>query len=144
MKFWASQESDFTVAEHISIIRKLVEPLLNQQISGVKLNNSQYEEWEWAFIAICLGPSSPREEEYKEIIRRSLKNKTLEFRLYIKYEDFLNADFEKQLNLYCQALHRCLDVPEMDKWKFAKEDRELLHNILNQVEKQILEGRNSV
>ena len=143
MKFWASQESDFTVSDHIGKIRKLVEPLLNQKISEINFRNSQYEDWKWAFITICLGPNSPTVEEYKEVIRRSLKNKVLEFRLHIKYEDFYKGSFEKQLYLYFQALHRCLDSSEMEKWSFPKEDRELLHNVLNQTEKQIREQHHS-
>ena len=76
MKLWMSAEEMEECGKEKSIIRNEIEPRINELIKHCKLGNYV----EWAVITIILNEKGPK---YKEIIRRSLKNKELEFRLKI-------------------------------------------------------------
>ena len=109
--------------ENIDIINE-IEPHINEIVKDFKLGD--YEEW--AVITIILNENGP---DYKEIVRRSIKNKVLEFRLKIDYYDFMKGDYNHKKKLVLEVLLRSLDL--MEKWKDIKiEEREQIKRIIIQ------------
>lgn len=107
--------------ENMNIIRE-IEPRINELIKDCTL--ADYVEW--AVIDIILNENGPN---YKEIVRRSLKNKELEFRLKIDYYDFMKADYNLKKRYVLEVLFKSLDL--MAKWKEIKlEEREKIKEII--------------
>ena len=116
--------------EDNSNIRRDIEPRINVLIKDCTL--ADYVEW--AVITIILNENGP---DYKEIVRRSLKNKELEFRLKIDYYEFMKTDFNGKKKLVLEVLLRSLDL--MAKWKDIRlEEREKIKQIINTEYKDIL------
>lgn len=116
MKLWMSAEEMEECGEENRIIRNEIEPRINELIKDCVLGDYV----EWAVITIILNENAPN---YKEIIRRSLKNKELEFRLKIDYNEFMKSDPKQKKRLVLEVLFRSLDL--MSKWKEIKlEERE--------------------
>ena len=121
MKLWMSAEQMSECYENMNIIRE-IEPRINELIKDCAL--ADYVEW--AVIDIILSEKGPN---YKEIVRRNLKNKELEFRLKIDYYDFMNADYNLKKKYVLEILLRSLDL--MAKWKEIKlEEREKIKEII--------------
>ncbi|MBD5437185.1 MAG: hypothetical protein HDR37_01165 [Treponema sp.] len=121
MKLWMSAEQMSECYENMNIIRE-IEPRINELIKDCTL--ADYVEW--AVIDIILNENGPN---YKEIVRRSLKNKELEFRLKIDYYDFMKADYNLKKRYVLEVLFKSLDL--MAKWKEIKlEEREKIKEII--------------
>ena len=121
MKLWMSSEQMHECSDNQKIQREIV-PEVNQLIENCKLGNYK----EWAVITIILNEKGP---DYKEIIRRSLKNMELEFRLKIDYQAFIDADYDGKKRLVLELLLRSLDI--MEKWKDIKlSEREEIKKII--------------
>ena len=121
MKLWMSAEQMSECYENMNIIRE-IEPRINELIKNCTL--ADYVEW--AVIDIILNENGPN---YKEIVRRNLKDKELEFRLKINYYDFMNADYKVKKRYVLEVLLRSLDL--MEKWKDIKlEEREKIKEII--------------
>lgn len=130
MKLWMSAEEMEECGEDNSNIRRDIEPRINVLIKDCTL--ADYVEW--AVITIILNENGP---DYKEIVRRSLKNKELEFRLKIDYYEFMKTDFNGKKKLVLEVLLRSLDL--MAKWKDIRlEEREKIKQIINTEYKDIL------
>lgn len=130
MKLWMSAEEMEECGEDNSNIRRDIEPRINGLIKDCTL--ADYVEW--AVITIILNENGP---DYKEIVRRSLKNKELEFRLKIDYNEFMNSDYNHKKKLVLELLMRSLDL--MEKWKdIKKEERESIKSIIQEEFKDIL------
>ena len=130
MKLWMSSEEMEECGEDNSNIRRDIEPRINVLIKDCTL--ADYVEW--AVITIILNENGP---DYKEIVRRSLKNKELEFRLKIDYYEFMKTDFNGKKKLVLEVLLRSLDL--MAKWKDIRlEEREKIKQIINTEYKDIL------
>lgn len=130
MKLWMSAEEMEECGEDNSNIRRDIEPRINELIKDCTL--ADYVEW--AVITIILNEDGP---DYKEIVRRSLKNKELEFRLKIDYYEFMKTDFNGKKKLVLEVLLRSLDL--MAKWKDIRlEEREKIKQIINTEYKDIL------
>lgn len=122
MKLWMSAEEMEECGKENSIIRNEIEPHINELIKDCTLGDYV----EWAVITIILNEKGPN---YKEIIRRSLKNNELEFRLKIDYEEFMKSDYNHKKKLVLEVLLRSLDL--MEKWKDIKlEEREKIKKII--------------
>lgn len=122
MKLWMSAEEMEECGEDNRAIRIEIEPRINELIKDCTL--ADYVEW--ALITIILNENGP---DYKEIVRRSLKNKVLEFRLKIDYYEFMKAGFNGKKRLVLEVLLRSLDL--MAKWKEIKlAEREKIKNII--------------
>ncbi|MDW5419276.1 hypothetical protein R6242_22135 [Iodobacter sp. CM08] len=123
MKLWMSAESEGDVGDDVFYVRKIIEPLINKNLEGVDINE-EYEKW--AFLAVTF--SEGRLLHYPEIVRRSIKNKVLEFRLHIDHFKFKNTDRRGQLNLTFDALERSILL--MGKLKISIKTQEILRAIL--------------
>lgn len=122
MKLWMSSEQMQECSDNQKIQREL-EPRINELIKDCNL--SDYVEW--CVITIILNEKGP---DYKEIVRRSLKNKVLEFRLKIDYHDFIKADYELKKKYVLEVLLKSIDL--MEKWKEIKiEEREKIKLIIS-------------
>ena len=116
--------------ENIDIINEIV-PRINEVIKDCTLGNYV----EWAVITIILNEKGPN---YKEIIRRSLKNNELEFRLKIDYNEFMKSDYNHKKKLVLEVLLHSLDL--MEKWKEIKlEEREEIKSIIKTEYKDFLQ-----
>lgn len=103
-------------------IQREIEPRINELIKDCSLG----DYIEWSVITIIINEKGPN---YKEIIRRSLKNKVLEFRLNIDYYDFVKADYELKKKYVLEVLLKSIDL--MEKWKEIKtEEREKIKLII--------------
>lgn len=129
MELWMSSEQMHECFENMQIQRE-IKPKINELIKNCTLGDYV----EWAVITIILNENGP---DYKEIIRRSLKNKELEFRLKIDYNEFMNSDYNHKKKLVLELLMRSLDL--MEKWKdIKKEERESIKSIIQEEFKDIL------
>ena len=132
MKLWMSAEEMEECGKENSIIRNEIEPRINELIKHCKLGNYV----EWAVITIILNENGP---DYKEIVRRSLKNKELEFRLKINYYDFMKADYKLKKRYVLEVLLRSLDL--MGEWKEIKqEERERIKSLIREEYSEIFES----
>ena len=135
MELWMSSEQMHECFENMQIQRE-IKPKINELIKNCTLGDYK----EWAVITIILNENGP---DYKEIIRRSLKNKELEFRLKIDYNEFMNSDYNHKKKLVLELLMRSLDL--MEKWKdIKKEERESIKSIIQEEFKDILHPTYSV
>lgn len=131
MKLWMSAEEMEECGKENLIIRNEIEPHINELIKDCTLGDYV----EWTVITIILNENGP---DYKEIVRRSLKNKELEFRLKIDYYEFMKADFNGKKKLVLEVLLRSLDL--MEKWKDIKlEEREKIKSIIKTEYKDFLQ-----
>lgn len=129
MELWMSSEQMHECFENMQIQRE-IKPKINELIKNCTLGDYV----EWAVITIILNENGP---DYNEIIRRSLKNKELEFRLKIDYNEFMNSDYNHKKKLVLELLMRSLDL--MEKWKdIKKEERESIKSIIQEEFKDIL------
>ena len=129
MLLWMSAEQMHECFENMQIQRE-IKPKINELIKNCTLGDYK----EWAVITIILNENGP---DYKEIIRRSLKNKELEFRLKIDYNEFMNSDYNHKKKLVLELLIRSLDL--MEKWiEIKKEERESIKAIIQKEFKDIL------
>ena len=129
MELWMSSEQMQECFENMRIQRE-IKPRINELIKNCTLGDYK----EWTVITIILNENGP---DYKEIIRRSLKNKELEFRLKIDYDEFMKSDYNQRKKLVIELLIRSLDL--MEKWKDIKiDEREKIKLILQEEYKQIL------
>lgn len=130
MKLWMSSEQMQECFENMQIQRE-IKPKINELIKHCTLGDYNV----WNVITIVLNENGPN---YKEIIRRSLKNRELEFRLKIDYDEFIKSNYEHKKKLVIELLLRSLDL--MEKWKeIKKEEREKIKLIIEEEFKEILE-----
>lgn len=123
MVLWMSAEQMEECRDANRSVRNEIEPRINELIKDCKLGDYR----EWAVITIILNENGP---DYKEIVRRSIKNKELEFRLKIDYDAFMKADYNGKKKLVLEVLLRSLDL--MEKWKkdIKREERDEIKNII--------------
>ena len=135
MELWMSSEQMHECFENMQIQRE-IKPKINELIKDCTLGDYK----EWAVITIILNEKGPN---YKEIVRRSLKNRELEFRLKIDYNEFMKSDYNHKKKLVLELLMRSLDL--MEKWKdIKKEERESIKSIIQEEFKYILDPTYSV
>lgn len=131
MKLWMSGEISDEAENAVTIGSKIIEPLVNKLINSVEIKED-YEKW--AFLSIIMPPEWIA--DYPEVVRRSLKNKVLEFRLHIDHATFKEADQQGQIQLVLAALERSVDL--MEKLKVSTDTRIKLKEILSQARQELL------
>lgn len=135
MKFWTSLEVEGRADKILNPIRREVEKAINSQLNDINLCNQTYQDWKWAYIAICLSPKL--DPGYSEIVKRHIEDKCLEFRLRIDYESLMQADDKTRKVLYFDSLRRCFKYEKMNKWGFLDEDKEKLLAMLDSIESKL-------
>lgn len=122
MVLWMSAEQMHECSDNM-VIQREIEPRINELIKDCRLGDYK----EWAVITIILNEHGP---DYKEIVRRRIKERELEFRLKIDYDAFMKADYNGKKKLVLEVLLRSLDL--MEKWKkdIKREEREEIKNII--------------
>src|SRR5215813_3084789 len=129
MKLWMSGEIEAAVADAYKDARNLVETEVNQFLGEFFIEDKANE---WAFIAII------REEHnsgYEEVVKRSSRGKTLEFRLKIPHSEFLSSSPARRIQLIFTGLRRSVTL--MEKLGVAADVRRTLEQILSQAEKNL-------
>ncbi|WDU54327.1 hypothetical protein [Taylorella equigenitalis] len=129
MKLWISEEAEHTIEDNHMSISRLIEKYVNEYLINHSLSE-KYNDWKWAFIAIVEGPIMIG-LGFDEVVKRSLKNKVLEFRLKLDYDVILNGNFSERLNHIIFTLNRCLEHPYMtNNWKIPRKDIDILKKSL--------------
>lgn len=124
MKLWLSAELDHDVSSLYREIRAIFMNDINLKLSNI-IFDSPYDEW--AFIAMIRS----NKDWAKEVAKRHIKSKSLEFRLKIDHDAFLNGDFSIRTNLLLDSL--CLSVDKMEKLGISLDDRNKLYSVLESV-----------
>ena len=138
MKFWSTIESDDIVGDDLNKVRKVIEDKVNQSINQIALENQNYQEWKWAFIAICINPDLGLESSFPEIIKKNKHKKVLEFRIKLEYHNFVNSNEVDKQKMYLNLLHKCINHQSMEKWGFTINDRKNLNKMLDVIEKELM------
>ncbi len=129
MKLWMSSEMQSDVHETYRQARNVVESEINRLLEGVSLAEKADR---WSFIAIILHEES---SVYDEVVTRTERGKTLEFRLKIPHSEFLLASPSQRISLIFSALSR--SVVLMEKLGVSSDTQKKLHEILPQAEKNL-------
>jgi len=102
-----------------------IEASVNEALGSLSLH-TEFEEW--TFIAIILPPGVL---DYREITRRHIKRKVLEFRLRIDHKQFLHATEPERVALIIDALERSIGL--MPKLKIKPDDCGVIAGVLANV-----------
>ena len=105
-KLWISGEIQADVGDSFRRASNAIEGAVNQLLPGISLPEKVEE---WAFIAIIREEDHP---DYDEVIKKSSRGKTLEFRLKIPHAVFISASANEQIRLMLQALSRSVTLME--------------------------------
>src|SRR4029077_6429302 len=106
MKLWMSGEIQADVADYYRKASNAVEDQVNKLLNGLTLPE-KIDEWD--FVAIIREEDSP---DYDEVVKKSSRGRSLEFRLKIAHSDFLSASLNGQRLLVLQALSRSVRLME--------------------------------
>lgn len=131
MKLWISGETEDDIAEDYRKRFNIIEPEVNRILGDLSFSDDMER---WSFIAIIL--SEKFLDAYPEIVRRSLKRRTLEFRLHILHAEFKQASAGKQMTMIFDALTRSVDL--MPKLKVSPESQQKLRAALAQARRSLL------
>ena len=89
---------------------------------------------EWSFISIIL--SDQFIAHHPEVAKRNKRNRTMEFRLHISYQEFKVADPKKQISMILDAIERSIYL--MEQMGISETDRQKLASILSSARNTIL------
>lgn len=128
MKLWLSAELDHDVSGLYREIRANFMNDINLKLSDIMFD-SPYEEW--AFIAMIRA----NKDWAKEVAKRHIKSKSLEFRLKIDHGAFLSGNFNTRANLFLDSLQRSVD--KMEKLGISLGDRNKLYAVLDSVRNDV-------
>lgn len=141
MKFWESAEVSGNGRQFIKEFVRIVEQKINLELSKSILS-VEFKDWDWTFIAIIMKDSNYLidgiDKNYKEIIKKSNKNKVFEFRLRIPYAELKYSNTKSRIELYFFALKRCFNSDIQKKWNLPENDVKTIQNILKNVENEII------
>ena len=128
-KIWISGEVQADVGDPFKKATHPVEAALNRLLQGVPFGGKVED---WTFIAIIRQEDHPY---YDEVVRKSAKGKTLEFRLKIPHEEFSSASPDGQIRLILQALSRSVTL--MGKLGISVEAQNALQTALFRAEQEL-------
>lgn len=131
MEFFMSAEREAGVAEGERSARKKIEPLMIELLSDIELESAFKS---WSFIPVIM--SGRFVFEFPEFIKTRRKEKGLDCRLHIDFEEFKEADERKQIVMMLNTMVRSIDM--MAKHKVTKNDQEGLKGVVNEVRKKLL------
>lgn len=130
MKLWMSGEIQADVDDAFMKGMNAIEAGVNQLLGEISLEEKADE---WDFIAIIL--SEDILSQYPEVVKKSSRGKSLEFRLRIPHSEFLSANSRQRIRLIFQALLRSVDL--MAGLGVSREGQNTLRAILARAEKEI-------
>lgn len=132
MVLWMSSEEMADLGDATSLIENEIEARINELIKDCKLGDYK----KWCLIVMVLDDRGP---DWNERVRRSLKDKILEFRLKIDYDTYANSSFEGKKKLVIKLLLKSLDL--MHKWKdIKKSEINTIKEIISNEYKGLLES----
>lgn len=129
MEFWWSGETDADVGDAYSSIMTRVAAEINRLLKGLVFEEKAEE---WAFIGILLGQTHV---DFGEVVKRSSRGKSLEFRLKIPHSEFLSGDANERTRLIFDALSRSITL--MEKLRVSHATQETLHRVLVEAQKNL-------
>jgi hypothetical protein len=128
MKLWISAEIDEDVDAKHQLVWKPIQEAVNRRLLTHKFTSP----WKrWVFISIIMSDT----EFYKEVAKKSKKDKVLEFRLKIDHAKFLKASQKQAGKMLLDALAR--SVEKMRKMEVTEADVEFLNATLAEVSPEI-------
>ena len=133
MRLWTSGEIQADVFDAYRLAINVIEAEINRILRGMSLSEKVEE---WAFLAIIRHEDSP---DFDEIVRKSARKKTLEFRLKISHRDFASASRRGQIRLILAALERSVGL--MDNLGVSRDTQDALLRVLSQVEQELVQKR---
>jgi len=111
MKFFITSEMDEIVANKVRFNRNSVEQKIKELIKEKNYGSGiSY----WGHIIICCAPEAYEAGLFKEIRKYSKKEKEVELRLRIEYEDMLRADKKKVFKLISESILKGVDIAESE------------------------------
>jgi len=125
----AEKEARVGTAEHV--VRNKIKPVLDEALAELSL---EFDLERWSHISIIMPKDF--ESDYPEVARLHKKNKVLEFRLHIPFDDFLSASEYDQISMMLNAIERSIDM--MGKFKVSEKDRETLRQAVNETRNKLL------
>lgn len=131
MEFFMSAEREAGAAEGERSARKTIEPLMIEFLSDIELESAFKS---WSFIPVIM--SDRFVFDFPEFIKIRRKEKGLDCRLYIDFEEFKEADERKKIVMMLNTMVRSIDM--MAKHKVTKNDQEVLKGVVNEVRKKLL------
>jgi len=131
MKLWTSGEIQSDVFDPYRHAMNAIEAEINRILHGMSFNEKAEE---WAFLAIIRQEDSP---DYDEIVRRSARGKTLEFRLKVSHSDFASASRRGQIRLILAALERSVRL--MNELGVSRDTQDALLGVLSRVERELVQ-----
>jgi hypothetical protein len=129
MKLWMSGEIDSDIADAFRSARRSVENEVNDLLNKGASDDSIQE---WDVIPIIRVIDSP---DFNEVVKKSKRGKSLEFRLKIPHENFRASDPRQQIALIIKMLYRSVDL--MEQLGVKEELRRKLYVILSNAEKYL-------
>lgn len=130
MNFWATSESSKDVSqEYFSNLEK--EGAINALIKAVNvhLKNMETGEWKkWRIIFMIASDEFRAAWGMRETRRLTRSDMTLDFRVFVDYEESKTADFNTCVDLLVPALERTL--PYFSKAKIGKDVQEEIRKIV--------------
>lgn len=124
MKLWMSAELDADVDAKYMTALRLIEPKVNALLDG----HAFACPWKsWDFIGIAMSDR----DAYDEVVKKSKKDMSLEFRLKIDHGKLLKANQTQANLMLIDVLARSVD--KMAGLDVGEQDREFLHAALRQV-----------
>jgi len=133
MKLWMSGEIQADVESAYRHSANTIEAEVNRLLDGVTFEDKPAE---WAFIAIIRREDHP---DHDEVVKKSSRGKSLEFRLKVPHADFSSASQDQQIGLIFGALARSVNL--MAKLGISANTRTILQGILSHAEKNVLGGQ---
>ena len=133
MKLWMSAEIQVDVESAYRHCANAIEAEVNRLLDGVALEDKPAE---WAFIAIIRREDHP---DYDEVVKKSSRGKSLEFRLKVPHADFSSASRGQQIGLIFGALARSVNL--MAKLGISATTRNVLQAVLSQAERNVFRAQ---
>jgi len=130
MKLWMSGEIQADVESAYRHCANTIEAEVNRLLDGVALEDKPAE---WAFIAIIRREDHP---DYDEVVKKSSRGKSLEFRLKVPHAGFSSASRGQQIGLIFAALARSVNL--MAKLGISANTGNVLQAVLSQAERNVL------
>jgi hypothetical protein len=130
MKLWMSGEVQSDIVDSYRKTRNEVEAEVNRLLGEASIEANAEE---WAVIPIILNENTS--SQYPEVVKRSSRGKTVEFRLHISHAEFLAASPSQRTDLILKVLSHSVGL--MGKLGVSPDAQRSLHDVLSQAEKNL-------
>ncbi len=111
MKFYSTAEVYKTVSDKLMKLQNQIEHKINQF-----LENKNYGDGleHWRYLSVINPPAIYEAGFFPETKRYVKKEKSVEFRLRIDYEEMLKANEKEASKLICDSILRSVDIAESE------------------------------